>query len=113
MNEKPDWNNITAETVEAILKLLKDDVYKIILYGSYARGDFTKESDIDIMILLNCSKEEVQKYRKQVSLLSSRIGLKKDAEVSLILRDKETFEQGQKILPFYQNVAGEGVILYE
>lgn len=113
MNEKPDWNNITAETVEAILKLLKDDVYKIILYGSYARGDFTKESDIDIMILLNCRKEEVQKYRKQVSRLSSRIGLKKDVEVSLMLRDKETFEQGQKILPFYQNVAGEGVILYE
>lgn len=113
MDIKKEWNTITTEIVEAVLELLKDDVYKIVLYGSYARGDFTKESDIDIMILLNCSKEEVKKYRKQVSRLSSRIGLKNDVEISLMLRDRETFEQGQNILPFYRNVAGEGVNLYE
>lgn len=28
---------------------------RIILYGSYARGDFKPDSDIDIMILLDIS----------------------------------------------------------
>ena len=107
-----DIKVITKEIVEDVLELIKEKVYKIVLYGSYARGDFTKESDVDIMILLNCDKEEIKQYRKEISRLASRIGLKNDIEISLLLRDKETFEQGQKVLPFYQNVAGEGVELY-
>ena len=82
------------------------------VYGSYARGDYTSESDIDIMIVLRCDKDKVKSYRKQVSRLASRIGLENDVEVSLLLRDKESFEAGQKILPFYQNVTREGVTIY-
>ena len=37
----------------------------VILYGSYARGDFTKDSDVDIMILLNLTEEEIKEYRHQ------------------------------------------------
>lgn len=57
-----DINIITKEIVEDVLELFKEKVYKIVLYGSYARGDFTKESDVDIMILLNCDKEEVKQH---------------------------------------------------
>ena len=39
----------------------------VILYGSYARGDFTKDSDVDIMILLNLTEEEIKEYRHQLS----------------------------------------------
>lgn len=73
-----DINIITKEIVEDVLELFKEKVYKIVLYGSYARGDFTKESDVDIMILLNCDKEEVKQYRKEISRLARRIGLKSD-----------------------------------
>lgn len=40
-----ELNTITTEIVDAVLGLLEDKVYKIVLYSSYARGDFTKESD--------------------------------------------------------------------
>lgn len=105
-------NIITKEIVDDVLELFSEKVHKIVLYGSYARGDFTQESDVDIMIILNCDKEEVKQYRKAISRLASRIGLKNDIEISLLLRDKETFEQGQKVLPFYRNVINEGVELY-
>lgn len=105
-------NMITAEIVDEVLKILKDYVYKIVLYGSYARGDFNLESDIDIMIILDCDREQVKGYRQQISRLASRIGLKNDIEISLMLRDKETFEQGKKVLSFYRNVDREGVDLY-
>lgn len=105
-------STVTKEVIEQVLELLNKDVYKIYLYGSYARGDFTVESDIDIMIVLNCDKETVKSYRKQISILASRIGLKNDIEVSLLLRDKESFEQGQQILPFYKNIANDGVKIY-
>ncbi len=112
MREREQINIITKEIVDEVIQLLQDNVYKIVLYGSYARGDFTKESDIDILILLNCKKEQVMQYRKQISRLSSRIGLKNDIEISLLLRDRETFEKGRNILPFYQNIKKEGVEIY-
>lgn len=104
---------VTSEVVEQVLELLQDDVYKIYLYGSYARGDFNSESDVDIMIVLKCDKEKTRAYRKQISRLASRIGLKNDIEISLILRDKKSFEEGQQVLPFYRNVLTEGVTIYE
>ncbi len=103
---------VTTEVVEKLVELVNEDIYKMYLYGSYARGDFDNESDIDIMIILKCDKEKVKSYRKQVSILASRIGLKNDVEVSLLLRDMESFEKGKKILPFYQNVTREGVTIY-
>ncbi|MCM1181879.1 MAG: nucleotidyltransferase domain-containing protein [Roseburia sp.] len=105
-------NAITAEIVEEAKKLLRGNIYKIVLYGSCARGDFDGESDIDIMIIMNCKREEVCRYRKQISRVASRIGLENDVEISLLLRDRDTFEQSEGILPFYQNIRREGVALY-
>ncbi|MCM1106388.1 MAG: nucleotidyltransferase domain-containing protein, partial [Blautia sp.] len=96
-------NAITAEIVEETRKLLKGNIYKILLYGSYARGDFDSESDIDVMIIMNCDKKEVCSYRRQISRIANRIGLENDIEVSLLLRDRNTFEQGKDVLPFYKN----------
>lgn len=111
-NGREQINIITREIVSEVIRILQDNVYKMVLYGSYARGDFTSESDIDILILLNCSKEQVMQYRRQISRLSSRIGLENDIEISLLLRDRETFEQGEDILPFYKNIKREGVEIY-
>ncbi len=35
-----------------------NDLRKIILYGSYARGDYCEESDVDIMILSALTENE-------------------------------------------------------
>ncbi len=64
---------VTRGVVGKIVDLLGDKVYKIILYGSYARGDFNSESDVDIMILLNCSEEETVLYRNDVCMIASRL----------------------------------------
>ena len=103
---------ITKSVVSSVIDLVSDKIYKIVLYGSYARGDFTPESDIDIMVILDCSKEEVLSYRKQIIRLASDIGLEHDIMLSIALRDKESFYANQAILPFYQNVEKEGVELY-
>ncbi len=113
MCTKNELQVITKCIIEEAFNLLADKIYKIILYGSYARGDFTPESDVDVIILLNCSKDEVRLYRKQISRLSSRIGLQNDVEISILLRDRVSYEEGMKVLPFYRNINQEGIILYE
>ena len=104
-----ELNAIIEEIVDEAKELLKEDIYKIVLFGSCARGDYDSESDIDIMIIMNCRKEKILRYRKQVSKIASRIGLKNDIEVSMLLRDRDTFEQNESILPFYKNIQREGV----
>lgn len=109
---KDEINIVTSKVVDELLKQLSENVYKVILYGSYARGDFTNESDIDIMVLLNCDKDNVALYRKQTSRIASRISLENDVEVSILLRDKDTFESKKRVLSFYNNIQKEGVSLY-
>ena len=55
--------NIMSEIHEELMKLFGGKIERIILYGSYARGDFNLESDVDIMILLNCDQREILKTR--------------------------------------------------
>lgn len=47
---------IIRDIKQVILEALNEvgmDVEKIIIFGSRARGDFTKESDFDLLIILN------------------------------------------------------------
>lgn len=93
-------------------KLYAEKLNKIILYGSYARGDNTEESDIDIMIVLNCDYDEVRKFRGKTSEMASDISLEEDVFLSILLRDKKHFEDNKDFLPFYRNVIQDGVAVY-
>ena len=53
MCTKSELKIVLQEVENASKQLYGDKLNKIILYGSYARGDNTEESDIDIMIILD------------------------------------------------------------
>lgn len=104
--------NITFEVYEELIKLFGAKVERIILYGSYARGDFNLESDVDIMILLNCDQKEITKRRKEISRIASRIGLKNDIMVSLLAHNSDDYENNMKYQPFFQNIEKESMKIY-
>ena len=56
-------NKIISEFITAIKDTFGDRVKKIILYGSYARGDFNTSSDIDIIILTDFTNDEIVQNR--------------------------------------------------
>ena len=61
---------IAREMKEAMLKLYGNRLSGIILYGSYARGDFQATSDIDFLIILDKKRldyaEEISRMTKVV-----------------------------------------------
>lgn len=63
--------NIMSEVYEKLIKLFGKKIERITLYGSYARGDSNLESDVDIMILLNCDQKEITQRRKEISRIAS------------------------------------------
>ena len=48
-------------------KIFKNNLSRLIVYGSYARGDYKDNSDIDIMILLDLSDLDIKQYRHELS----------------------------------------------
>ncbi|MBO6113471.1 MAG: nucleotidyltransferase domain-containing protein [Lachnospiraceae bacterium] len=104
---------VTSTVVGKLVELLGNKIYKIILYGSYARGDFDTESDIDIMILINGTDEDVLKYRKDVRRIANDVGLDNNILVSLLIKPRQSFEEWSDVVVFYKNVIKEGVTLYE
>ena len=60
-------SNIIDKFVQGVNEILGERVKKIILYGSYARGDYNESSDIDIMILTDLMEEEMYEYFIKIS----------------------------------------------
>lgn len=104
---------VTRKVVDRAIEAYGDKINRIILYGSYARGDFTSESDVDVMILINCKHEELSNYRRTITKIASDISLDDDIEVSVVLEDIYTYQKWLDTLVFYQNVNKDGVVLYE
>lgn len=108
-------NKIISEFITEVNNILGDRVKKIILYGSYARGDFDKSSDIDIMILTDLKDDEISAYRDKILDYAYDIECNNnfDIDLSPIIKNIDKFNYWLEALPFYMNVQREGVVLSE
>lgn len=111
MYDKDKLKIILDETVKAILSV-SNNVEKIILFGSQARGDSVVGSDVDILVIVDLPEDELLKVKYAMRNLTSDISLEYDEVVSLIVRTKEEYETMGQIL-FYKNVAKDGIVLYK
>ena len=107
-------NNVQSEIqkfVKNIQKLLGTRLKRIILYGSYARGDYNKKSDVDIMILTDLSYAEIEDYRDKISDIAYDIELDTGIILSPIIKNIDKYNSKVNFVPFYKNVQKEGVVL--
>ena len=98
--------------ISELQKIYKDNLDKVILYGSYARGDYTEDSDVDIMILLRISDLEIKNYRESLSELTYDFNTNYDIDIKPIAKNKDEFIKWVNAYPFYANVQREGVELF-
>ena len=106
--------NIALEKlIKGVQEIFGDKAKKVILYGSYARGDFNKHSDVDIMILTDIPEEDMFKYKDKIWDYVYDIDLEYDILISVLVKNIKTFNDWIDYMPFYMNVQKEGVILNE
>lgn len=86
-------------------KLGYKDVKAVILFGSFARGDFTEESDIDILLITDNKAE----LKKRVDRLTKEFLEKYDVDIMPVyFTEKEFKEREEKFDEFVMNVLNEG-----
>jgi uncharacterized protein len=112
MCDKAVLDEVTKRVCAAAKEVLGDKLEKVVLFGSYARGDYHEWSDIDIMILADIQPEEVDETRKKIRSFMNYIELEYDVIVSLSMVCSKNYYQYINVLPFYRNVQKEGVELY-
>ena len=75
-------------------KKISDTYLKsVILYGSYARGDYTSDSDIDIMLLVDLSPEEMDAYSDELSELGYEYNVDYDIWMMPVVENLQHFRK--------------------
>jgi len=91
--------DLNVESIKSVL--LENDIKSASLFGSYARGDFNKKSDIDILVEFKEGKEKglfefIALERKLSEILEKKVDLVTINSVSPYIKD-EILKHQEKI----------------
>lgn len=102
--------NIPQELLEEVVRRLVEGLQpdQIILFGSYAYGQPTEESDLDLMIVVSESSEPPHRREQRAYACVGAIGVSKD----LLVLTREEFErQAQVATSLARRVKEKGIVL--
>lgn len=107
----PELMKALMEMSEKISSVYEDVLDKIVIYGSYARGEETEESDIDIALIL--SGKETENMHDVMTDIVVDYELDQDKTLSVVTIEEDNFRIWRRTLPFYKNLDNEGIVLWK
>lgn len=82
-------------------------VLRMLVYGSKARGEARKDSDLDVLLIVADAQAEMKEALRRIGYALDPYG---DRQVSILAyTESEWRERLEKGLPFQRNVAREGL----
>jgi predicted nucleotidyltransferase len=99
-----------AETLPAAVEriALELNPEKIILFGSYAYGNPTPDSDVDLLVVMETSDSHTERYLKVARLLRPR-----QFPVDIIVKTPQEVEKEYSNNFIIREIVNKGKILYE
>ncbi len=111
LNSKhPEIIRELSEMCKKISAIFDDSLFEIVLYGSYAKGVETDESDIDMAIMLKEPQTDEQYNDMTDIVLDYELDL--GVTLSVVPIEMNDFKKWKNVLPFYKNLSKEGIVLW-
>ncbi len=109
----PDLMRALSRLSDDISKIYGSSLKKIILYGSYARGEQTEESDVDVALIID--DEAVNDEKKHDTMVDAVVEyeLEQGVTLSVVPISYGQYGQMRRILPFLQNIDKDGIVLWK
>jgi len=98
---------IEAELPRIVEGLKGLGVLKVILFGSAARGDIGRASDVDLIVVMETDKRFLDRLEEVYAAIGSRGG------VDVLVYTPEEFDRLSKERAFVRRAVDEGRVLYE
>ena len=105
---------IHNKQISAIIKDISSKIVtalspdKIILFGSYADGEPSKDSDIDLLIIKNMRERPAERQR-----IISRLFFPRTIPLDIIVKTPTEIEKAQqRVDPFINGILKKGKVLY-
>ena len=106
MHYGPVENSLLRGLVKHLNGLYPDNIIKVQLFGSRARGDASAASDFDILIIVK-SKNNIDRMKIYDYILD--VNLEYGLDFSLKIYDEQEFEKSKRLgIPFIKNIIDEG-----
>ena len=105
----PAIEPIVREFKAALQTMYGDRLRDVVLFGSYARGDYEEESDIDLLMILHDDKVDTIAEVFRLSDLSMDFIHRYSKVVSVLPVSYQRYSQS--FMPVYQNARREGLFL--
>ncbi len=102
---------VDARAFHALIRRLADALQpeKIVLFGSYARGGATTDSDVDLLVVMESVAPPVERYLKVSRLLRPR-----PFPVDILVRTPAEIQQALAEGDFFiREILEKGLTLYE
>lgn len=109
-SDSPQVSEAVKEFSKKVIEELGGKVDSIILYGSLARGEAEKQSDIDVLIV----SRDTRVIERKVSDISYENDLKHETFTTLVFLSPDEIEQEIRLGSYFINdILTEGVVLYD
>lgn len=105
-------DRVIFEFTEMIQKNIGEDIVQCRLFGSCARGDYSDYSDIDIVLLTNCGREESEQYTDILIDIVTELAMKYFVVVNALCIPFKEYEEKKSWYVFFVNIEEEGRVIY-
>lgn len=109
MCTKSQLNVLLKKISDIYRSVYGDQLVRVVLYGSYARGDYADDSDLDVVALVHGDRKKLQDQLRIVWDQTCDLELEYEMVLSPAVIPYEEFEKYREDIPYYRNIASEGV----
>lgn len=108
----PRIGALLSHVKSELKKFLGVKLKRLIIYGSYSRGDYDNESDLDLMALVDAPHPD-ETFEEQVLDVMVNLSLEHDAVISIFLENEQEYENLKNFKPFFKKVEREGIEIHQ